>query len=46
MFMRQSSTRLYVDARLSQNVLPVGGSFGNSSGLYPTELTGAVGIGW
>ena len=46
MFARQSSTRFYVDARLSQNVLPVSNRFGNSSGVYPTELTAAVGIGW
>jgi hypothetical protein len=40
MFWRQSSTRLYVDLRVSQNVLPVG------EGLYPTEIVGQVGLGW
>jgi len=40
MFWRQSSTRLYVDLRVSQNVLPVGDN------LYPTEIVGQVGLGW
>lgn len=46
MLARQSSTRIYFDARVSQNVLPVSTGFLMSNGVYPTELTAAIGIGW
>ncbi|MDP3152002.1 MAG: hypothetical protein Q8N23_04995 [Archangium sp.] len=46
MLARQSSTRIYFDLRVAQNVLPVSNGFSMASGVYPTELTGAVGIGW
>jgi hypothetical protein len=49
MFMRESSTRLYVDLRVSQNVLPVTGHLddGTTRGKqYPTEIGLQVGIGW
>lgn len=54
MFFRESSTRMYVDLRVAQNVLPVGfsqsGRYGSttstSQDLYPTELTLHVGVGW
>lgn len=39
-FSRHSSPRVYVQFRISQNVLPVGDN------LCPTELTAQVGIGW
>lgn len=45
MFFRESSTRLYVDARVSQNVLPIGTSDSGAS-LFPTELTAQVGVGF
>jgi hypothetical protein len=57
MFFRESSTRLYLDLRIAQNVLPV--RFSNSSydgitgvyteedrRLYPTEFTFSAGVGW
>lgn len=43
MFMRESSTRLYLDLRVAQNVLPLKHS-GNR--LYPTEVGMLAGIGW
>lgn len=43
MLFRQSSTRLYVDARLAQNVLPVG--YGSEQS-WPTELALQVGVGF
>jgi len=58
MFMRQSSTRIYIEARLDQNVLPLSGrdydSYDPLTGdydngnddVFPTELSFAVGIGW
>lgn len=58
MFMRESSSRIYTDVRIAQNLLPVGfsdystydsetGSFvEEDKDLYPTELTLHVGIGW
>ena len=46
MFARQSSTRFYIDARLAQNIMPVSNGFSMAGGVYPTELTAAVGIGW
>lgn len=57
MFFRESSSRLYTDFRVAQNLLPVGFSGewvdGPAGGfqaedrkLYPTELTFSVGIGW
>lgn len=46
MFARQSSTRLYVEARVSQNVLPVARALGSPASLFPTELTAQVGVGW
>jgi hypothetical protein len=49
MLWRQSSTRLYVDARVSQNVLPVARNYslgGTSTNLYPTEVGVQIGVGW
>jgi len=58
MFMRQASTRIYIEVRLDQNVLPLGTDLGGdyyengqyvsveSDDVYPTELSFAVGIGW
>ncbi len=47
MFSRKSSTRFYVDARVSQNLLPVTSTYGLSGGsVYPTELALQLGIGW
>jgi hypothetical protein len=47
-FSRLSSTRLYADARVSQNIFPVGTtSFSTgSTSVYPTELALQLGIGW
>jgi hypothetical protein len=46
MFSRQASTRLYLDARVSQNLLPVTNNGSTGQGLYPTEIVGQLGIGW
>ena len=54
MFMRQASTRIYVEARVDQNVLPLSTRYQSYDSLvdvegndvYPTELSVAVGIGW
>ena len=58
MFMRTSSTRLYVELRVAQNAMPVrlGRSYDSYTGttvvrdepttIYPTELGVQVGIGW
>jgi hypothetical protein len=49
MFDRASSTRLYADLRVAQNIIPVrlnNGAGGVLRSAYPTELTAAVGIGW
>lgn len=54
MFMRASSTRLYVDLRIAQNVLPLRSTSydyetyrtTSSKALYPTEVSVQVGIGW
>ncbi len=43
-FWRQSSTRLFADVRVAQNLLP--SAFDHATALYPTELTGQVGIAW
>ncbi len=47
-FSRASSTRLYADFRVSQNILPVASSsgFGGSPSLFPTELALQIGIGF
>jgi hypothetical protein len=44
MLWRQSSTRLYAELRVAQNVLPV--SPDGRQAVYPTELGLGVGIGW
>jgi hypothetical protein len=45
MMFRDSSTRLYTDLRVAQNVLPV--TFrDHGDGLYPTEVTFSVGMGF
>lgn len=56
MFFRESSTRLYLDLRVAQNVLPVrfsnysyedtGATYVEERRIYPTEFTFAVGVGW
>lgn len=57
MFFRESSTRLYTDLRIAQNVLPVRFSnytyddasaigYAEEVRLYPTEFTFSVGVGW
>jgi hypothetical protein len=56
MFMRQASTRIYIEVRLDQNVLPLSTDYGSydeypyeeisSDDVFPTELSFAVGIGW
>lgn len=53
MLFRESSSRLYTDFRVAQNLLPVGfsgewidGVQSEDRKLYPTELTFSVGIGW
>lgn len=57
MFFRESSTRLYVDLRLAQNVIPWPTSDGevceygvcediDTTKFYPIEVGLAVGIGW
>ena len=52
MFFRDSSTRLYTDFRLAQNLLPVrvggdGDIYGDSgTDLFPTELTFSIGMGF
>lgn len=48
MFWRESSTRLFVDLRVAQNVLPTGGVMygGTSTPTYPTELNLLVGMGF
>lgn len=50
MFFRESSSRLYTDIRIAQNVLPVGfGSFIDADDyqtLYPTEFTLQIGVGF
>jgi hypothetical protein len=57
MFFRESSTRLYMDLRVAQNVLPVrfndydydavtGTDYADEKRLYPTEFTFSVGVGW
>jgi hypothetical protein len=44
-FWRQSSTRLYADVKIAQNLLPT--AFDNGAvAMYPTELSGQVGIAW
>jgi len=45
MFMRQASTRIYIEARLDQNVLPLGRDFGgeyydSETGTYVSESNG------
>jgi hypothetical protein len=48
MFWRESSTRLYLDLRVAQNLVPLrdrDGS-GTSTRRYPTELGLQAGIGW
>ncbi len=49
-FSRQSSTRIYADVRLSQNILPVVNSYSAdaalSTSLFPTELGVQLGIGF
>lgn len=49
-FFRVSTTRLYVEFKVAQNVLPVGVARETWDGevvlLYPTELTGAMGVAW
>jgi hypothetical protein len=48
MFFRESSTRVYSDFRIAQNILPVGfGMFDDDlNQMYPTELTLSVGMGF
>lgn len=56
MFFRESSTRLYMDLRVAQNVLPVrfshyttdqnGATYFDERRVYPTEFTFAAGVGW
>jgi len=57
MFMRQSSTRIYIEIRLDQNVLPLSTDYSDyddqypyegqdSDDVFPTELSFAAGIGW
>ena len=57
MFMRESSTRLYAELRVAQNILPFsrersfysydsGSSSSSSHDYYPTEFSLNVGIGW
>jgi hypothetical protein len=54
MFMRQSSTRIYVEGRVDQNVLPLSADYDydyetndlDTNDVYPTEISVAVGIGW
>jgi hypothetical protein len=54
MFMRQASTRIYVEARVDQNVLPLSANYDydiesgdlDADDVYPTEVSVAVGIGW
>jgi hypothetical protein len=56
MFMRQASTRIYVEGRVDQNVLPLTTDYGNydpvtgelenGDDVFPTEISIAVGIGW
>lgn len=50
MFLRTSATRLYVDLRLTQNLLAVRREAdvpgGASESSYPTELSLGVGLGW
>ena len=49
MFFRSSSTRLYTDFRVAQNLLPFQSRSWSSTVVreyFPTELTLSVGIGW
>jgi hypothetical protein len=53
MFFRQSSSRLYLDLRIAQNVTPWRATTGTytsieqtSDARFPTELMVAVGVGW
>ena len=57
MFMRQASTRIYVEGRVDQNVLPLStsyyddydietGEYTDGDDVFPTEISIAVGIGW
>lgn len=46
MLPRHSSTRFYVDARVSQNVLPVSTGVFGSMTTFPTEITLQAGIGF
>jgi len=52
MFLRESSTRLYAEARVTQNLLPFKdkrfslSSQPSKGSFYPTELSLQVGIGW
>jgi hypothetical protein len=57
MFMRQASTRIYVEGRVDQNVLPLStsyyddydietGEYADGDDVFPTEISIAVGIGW
>lgn len=53
MFFRESSSRLYMDLRVGQNVLPVGfneaivlDDDSDDKKLYPTEFTFALGVGF
>jgi hypothetical protein len=52
MFLRTSSTRIYVDLRLTQNLLPLQRDMGDElpgapdDMRYPTEVSLGVGLGW
>jgi hypothetical protein len=46
MFPRESTSRLYVDLRAAQNVLPIGRGDDSGRDVYPTELGLQAGIGW
>lgn len=48
MFFRESSTRLYTDFRVAQNLVPVGFDRPDAprKHLYPTELTFSIGMGF
>lgn len=54
MFMREASTRLYVELRIDQSLVPMSvrtysGAFGRDpdrTDVFPTELSLAAGIGW
>jgi hypothetical protein len=46
MFWRTSTTRLYLDLRLTQNLFGLQTEGGNMSTRYPTELGLSLGVGW